>query len=130
MKKTAWVLTLILFFTACSKSGSDYVNNPDAPVYLHSSPVGASAKELLTSSTYQSLKIEILYMTGFAPDAAAISHLQSTLADVLNKPSGIKIVTKEIPGSSSGNFTVNDIISIEKNNRTAFTTGGEIAVCV
>ncbi len=117
-----------ILFVACNKSG--YVNNPNAPNSLHNRQVGASAKELLTSTTYQSLKIEILYMTGFAPDAAAINHMQATLAALLNKPSGITVVTTEISPSSNLNLSVNDIIEIEKNKRTAFTSGGQIAVCV
>lgn len=121
---------VILLFAGCSKSGTSYVNNPDAPDYLHNRTVGASAKELLASATYQSLKIEVLYMTGFAPDAAAINHLQTTLAGLLNKPSGITVVTKEIPAASATTLSVDDVILIEKNNRTAFTSNSQIAVSV
>ena len=129
--KTIFCLLLIsLLFADCSKSDTSYVNNPNAPDYLHNRAVGASANELLASSKYNSLKIEVQYMTGFAPDAAALNHLQSTLATLVNKPSGITIITKEIPASTNLALSVNDIITIEKNNRTAFTTGNEIAVYV
>jgi hypothetical protein len=39
-------------------------------------------------------------MTGFEPDTQAINHLQNFLANHINKPNGIKIVTKEIPPSA------------------------------
>lgn len=128
MKTVLQLLFVSVVFAACSKSDTSYVNNPDAPDYLHNRAVGASAKELLSASQYSSLKIEVQYMPGFQPDAAALNHLQSMLAGLLNKPSGITIITKEIPAAASQSLSVNDIISIEKKNRTAFTNGSELAV--
>ncbi len=125
-----FIIAIVIFFIGCSKSGSSYVNNPDIPDYLHNRPVGASGNELLSSSKYSSLKIEVQYMTGYQPDAAALNHLQTTLQALINKPSGISIVTKEIPASSSLALSVNDVYTIEKNNRTAFTSGSEIAVYI
>ncbi len=116
----------ILFFTACSKSS--YTNNPGIPDHLHNRPVGTSAGDLLSSSKYTSLKIEVQYMSGYQPDAAALAHLQETLAGLLNKPSGITVITKEIPAASNPALSVNDIYTIEKSNRTAFTNGNELAV--
>lgn len=130
MKTFLRLSIIILMFAGCSKSGTSYVNNQNVPDYLHNRAVGASAKELLASTTYQSLKIEILYMTGFAPDAAAINHLQATLAGLLNKPSGITIVTKEIAVASNTALSIDDVAQIEKTNRTVFTTGSQIAVSV
>ncbi|MEO5946691.1 MAG: hypothetical protein ABIP79_07715 [Chitinophagaceae bacterium] len=124
---------LILFafvISSCSKSSSSYVNNPDAQDYLHNRAVGASSNELLSGGKYTSLKIEVQYMTGFQPDAGALNHLQSLLGTLLNKPAGISIISKEIPASSNITLTVNDIITIEKNNRTAFTNGTELAIYI
>ena len=107
------LLLILIAFAACSKSSTSYVNNPNAPDQLHNRSVGASANELLSSNTYKSLKIEIQYMTGFAPDAGAVGYLQTFLGSLVNKPSGISIVTKEIAASSSQALSVNDIINIE-----------------
>jgi len=129
--RTHLKLPLILAaFAACSKSSTSYVNNPNAPDQLHNRSVGASAKELLSSNTYKSVKIEIQYMSGYAPDAGAIAHLQTFLSGLLNKPSGITVVTKEITALSTQVLSVNDIIEIERNNRTAFTSGDQIALYV
>jgi Metallo-peptidase family M12 len=117
-------------FIACSKSSTSYVNNPNAPDYLHNRPVGASANELLASTTYKSVKIEIQYMTGYAPDATAVNNLQAMLGNLLNKPSGITVVTKEVTPSSNTVLTIDQVSDIERNNRTVFTTGDQIALYV
>lgn len=130
MKTIFQFLVAIILLAGCSKSEDSYVNNPNAPDYLHNRAVGASANELLAASKYTSLKIEVQYMTGYQPDAAALSHLQSALSSLINKPAGITIVTKEIPAATNLTLSVNDVISIEKNNRTAFTNGTELAIYI
>lgn len=100
------------------------------PNSLHNRSVGASANELLSGSKFTSLKIEVQYMTGFAPDAAALNQLQSFLSNYLNKPSGISVVTKEIQPSANTTLSADQVHSIEKANRTAFTSGTEIAVYI
>jgi predicted Zn-dependent protease len=129
MKNFLIFLIAGLLIAGCNKSKDDYVNNPGASDF-HNRVIGASANEILSASKYTSLKIEIQYMTGYPPDAGALTHLQNTLAVLVNKPSGITIVTKEIPASTKTALSVNDIIDIEKNNRTAFTNGSELAICV
>ena len=130
MKLIPAIILTAFLISSCSKSSTSYVNNPGAPDYLHNRAVGASANDLLASNKYTSLKIELQYMTGYSPDAGALNHLQSLLTGLLNKPSGISIITKEIPASSNTSLSVNDIITIEKNNRTAFTTGTELAIYI
>lgn len=130
MKLFSVVTVFAFLLSGCSKSNSSYINNPDAPDHLHNRAVGASANELLSAGKYTSLKIEVQYMSGFQPDAGALSHMQSLLGTLLNKPGGISIITKEIPASANTTLSVNDIITIERNNRTAFTNGTELAIYI
>jgi len=123
-------LFLISLATACSKTTVSYTNNPNAPDYLHNRPVGASANEILSASKYSSLKVEVQYMSGFTPDAAALNLIQSYLNSLVNKPGGVTIVTREIPASSNTTLSVNDASIIEQANRTAFTTNSEIALYI
>ena len=67
-------------------------------------------------------------MTGYAPDASALGHLQNVLNTYLNKPSGITIVTKEIPASSSATLSIDQVKTIEEQNRTVFTSGDQLGV--
>ena len=123
------IIALALFlacFISCKKE-TTFSNNPGADD-LHNKAVGYSANQLLSPGTYKSIKIEVQYMTGYAPDAAALSHLQNVLNTYLNKPSGITIVTKEISASSSTTLSIDQIKTIEEQNRTVFTTGDQLGV--
>ena len=121
-----FTLALIAISFSCNKNDLD----PFSPELLHDRTVGASSNELLSSSKYKSLKIEVQYMTGFAPDNAALDQLKTFLSTYLNKPNGITIITKEIAVSSSTTLDTNGVSSIEKANRTAFSGSHEIAVYV
>lgn len=126
--KFAVFLCLVIFSFGCEKT-KEIVDSID-PNSLHNRAVGASANELLGSTKFTSLKVELQYMTGFAPDAAALSHLQNFLSTHLNKPGGVTIVAKEIPAADNTTLSTDDVHSIEKANRSAFTTNGQIAVYV
>ena len=90
--------------------------------------VGASAKDLLSSNIYTAVKIEIQYMPGFAPDATALNNLTSFFNNLVNKPGGVSVVQTQIVGSGKAVLSINDIAAIEKNNRTAYTSGNQLAV--
>lgn len=131
MKTYLKILCIAVLLAGCSKDDNgEYANNPDIPDQYHNRSTGASANELLSSSVYTSLKIEIQYMTGFAPDGAAISHAQSMLAGLVNKPAGISVVTKEISASGDQTFTSGEILDIERKNRTVFTSGDQLGLYV
>jgi len=129
-KEVVLIVVISLLIVCCQKSKTIYSNNPNAPEYLHNRSVGASANELLSATKYTSLKIEIQYMPGYAPDAGAVNHLQTTLNNLLNKPGGITIATTQIAATSNLTLSADDAWQIEKNNRTAFTTNDQIAIYV
>lgn len=128
--KTIIIFVSFLFISlAGCKKESAFVNNSGSGD-LNNRAVGASSNELLSSNQYVSLKIEIQFMPGYEPDAGAVTHLQNFLSTLVNKPSGITIVTKQIAASSSVSLTIDQVKDIEKNNRTAFSTGNQIAVYI
>jgi hypothetical protein len=126
------ILVPALFFSlllgGCSKSFS--IEDLTGPEALHSRTVGASAGELLKSEKYKSLKIEIQYMPGYAPDAAALDHLKSMLAGLVNKPGGITVHLKEIPAATTATLSAQDLVELEKQHRTVFSTGEAISVYI
>jgi len=111
---------VILAFTACRKdpviADRDYKT------------LGTSAHDLLSSSNYTSLLIQISYMPGFEPHATTLDSLNLFLNTYLNKPGGIKISEQSIAASGKSILTLNDIVAIEERDRTLFTNGNVIAV--
>jgi hypothetical protein len=130
MKTSVLAIAILIFvFAHCKKETTTFSNNPGAND-LHNKSVGFSANQLLSSTTYKSLKIEIQYMPNYVPDAAALTHLQNVLNTYINKPSGIVIVTKEIPASSSPILSIDQVRTIEEQNRTVFTSGDQLGVYI
>jgi hypothetical protein len=125
-KLTSAALVAALLFSACSKKDSTSSGLPDINE-ANNKIVGASAREFLTGQQYTSLKIEIQYMPGYAPDQSSVNNMVGFLNNLLNKPGGIQVTQTQIAGSGKANLTINDIATIEKNNRTAFTTGTQLA---
>jgi hypothetical protein len=67
-------------------------------------------------------------MPGFAPDAASLNNLTAFFNVLVNKPSGISIVQSVIAASGKTVLSLNDAATIEKNNRTASTSGSQPGV--
>ncbi len=118
------LLSSLLFLTQCRKD-----DLPDADA-LNNKSVGASAKEFLSATTYQSLNVEIAYMPGYAPDPTALGNLQAFLTGLVNKPGGISISQRVIPASGKSSLTLAEVREIEKNTRTVFTTGTSVGVFI
>lgn len=113
-------LAFSLGFASCQKQ--DIVGHNDYKT------LGSSAHNILVASPYSLLKIEIQYMPGFAPDSASVSNLINFLNDHINKPGGIQVVQTEIASSGKPVLSIDEIVSIEKNNRTVFTESNVLAV--
>lgn len=118
---------LIVLSFGCMRSIASEEDTIDVKA-LHGRTLGASARELLSAETYTSLKIEIQYMAGFAPDKDALYYLQNFLEQRLHKPRGIHIVLREIAPVADTVLTIRDAVEIERKNRTAFTNGKQLAV--
>jgi len=128
--KTALKAVLILSIViGCSKKEGGYIHS-SGYVDLNNRPVGATANELLSSSKFTSVTIEVQYMTGYQPDVAALNHLRTVLDSWVNKPGGITVITKEIPASPDSLLAVQDVVQIENNNRTVFTSGSTIGLYI
>ena len=120
------ILLSIVFFAQCSKKDS----TPNSSNNLNIKSVGASAKEFLSAGTYTSINVQLQYMPGFAPDAAALTNLTSFLNTLVNKPAGINFSQTPISASGKSVFSIEDISALEKANRTQFSNGNVLSVYV
>ncbi|MBC7868292.1 MAG: hypothetical protein H7X88_12225 [Gloeobacteraceae cyanobacterium ES-bin-316] len=115
----------ILLFSRCSKSDVSAAAGAS-----NNKNVGASARDLLSGDVYQSINLEILYMPGYLPDAAAINNLTSFINSLVKKPGGIQVTYKPIAASGKTTLTLEELRAIEKANRSVFTSGNAIGVCL
>ena len=124
MRTKAFIAAWLLFsIMACKKKETTYSPNKE----LNNKPVGASANDLLTSNRYKALRIEINYMPGYEPDMDAYVHLSNRLNAFLNKVD-ISIISGEIPAASSTTLSIDQIRTIEEQNRTVYNTDTMIGV--
>lgn len=128
LKSTFFVFLASFILLQCSKEKKTFINGNDGGSYNHNRSVGASSIDLLSDNTYTSLKIEIQYMPGFEPDAAAVNHMVSQLNARLNKPGGIAVVQKQIPAASETSLSASKVSDLELQHRTVFSTGTELGV--
>lgn len=123
---TRFISISILFLTiaGCSKndSGGSSTNNENRKA------VGASANDLLSSGRYNSVIIEIQYMPGYQPDGASVNNLVGFISLLCNKPGGITVQQTAIASGGKAVYTDADVLNIEKNNRTVFTSGSQLGI--
>ena len=91
---------------------------------------GGYAQEYAKSDKYQSLSIEVIYMTGFKPEEAALNNLKHGLISLLNKPQGIEFTYKEIAAQGKASYSLDDVKAIEIKNRTGGSIVGELYTSV
>lgn len=116
----------IVINSGCKKS--DTISNLPSINNANNKAVGASANDLLSASSFTSVKIEIQNMPGYQPDAASVNNLTAFLNALINKPGGVTVVQTQIASAGKTVYTLNDIATIEKDNRTVYTTGNQLGV--
>ena len=127
MNATILIVSFFLFATAgCKKS--DTISNLPSINNENNKALGASANDLLSASKYSSVIVEIQYMPGFQPDGASVNNLVNFINSLLNKPGGVSVIQTQIASAGKTVLTLNDIATIEKNNRTVYTSGSQLGV--
>ena len=69
-------------------------------------------------------------MPGYEPDAAVVANFTNFFNAFCNKPGGITVTQQQIPASGKATLTIDEIVKIEKANRTIFTKDNQVAIHV
>lgn len=123
------LVTCIAVAGACTSDATTPTSpDPDPEPYDHTRATGASAADLLSADSYDSLVVQVQYVEGHRPTDQGLATLHDFLTDRLNKPRGISIQVESISVASQASYTVEDVVALEQQHRTAFTEGSTLAI--
>ncbi|MBZ9631989.1 hypothetical protein LB465_14490 [Salegentibacter sp. LM13S] len=120
----------VLSFSCSSDSdkNDDGIGGIDKTANLQG--LGDSASHLLSDAEFTSMNIEIVHVNGFAPSETALANFKNFLEERTFKPDGINISLRAVPSSGKAPFSIDEIVEIEKETRTIYNAGDEIAVYI
>ncbi len=126
-KNLFFILLFLLLLSGCSTDDpSDTGIDKSANLKL----TGTSATDLLSDVIFTSIRVELVYVNGYAPSQATVDNLIQFLQDRTYKPGGINVFSRAVSSSGKAPFDINEIADIESTERTAFNAGDEIAVYI
>lgn len=128
IRSLACFFILFSFLYSCTNDGSDDDTGIDKTANLRS--LGSSANDLLSDERFTSMNIEIVYVNGYAPTTEALAEFKSFLESRVYKPDGIQITLRSVASSGKAPFEIDEIVDIEKEHRSAYNAGDEIAVFI
>ncbi|MEO1010933.1 MAG: hypothetical protein AAFX53_06470 [Bacteroidota bacterium] len=122
-----WAL-LAIAFLGCSSND----DGPQAPPVDRSANLratGASANQILSNSAFTRLQVEIAYVSGFRPTTAAMNNFTAFLRELTFKED-IEMVFKELPSPEEETLTLEEVVDLEEENRTAYNDGQTLAIYI
>ncbi|AUC83762.1 membrane metalloprotease [Lacinutrix sp. Bg11-31] len=125
---TAQILVVSCTTESDNSSSSTTGNNNTEDPTSHLQATGASSNDLLSSTTFNSMVVELVYVDGFEPSQSSVDNFVSFLESRTFKPNGISVEKRAITSPGNAPYTNAEIRSIEDINRTKFNTENEIAV--
>lgn len=123
-------LLFITLIFGCSKDENTTEENNQNTINknLNRQATGSSANDLLSSNTFKSMVIELVYVEGFEPTESTINNFVSFLESRTFKPNGITVEKRSIPSRGKTTFTIEEISEIEKQERKNYNSDNKIAV--
>ncbi len=134
MKKSKKFLSFLLIglFLACSSDdGPDPSGNPDDTIDKSGNllATGSSANDLLSNTNFDALLIEIAYVAGFRPTDEAMTNFEQFLRERTFKEN-IQITYNELSSPDEDDLTLQEVVDLENENRTAFNQDNVLAIYI
>ena len=122
-------LTIILSCSKDDESKASGANSSTTSVSTSNTlPAGQSANGLLSNAKFQSTVVEVVYVSGNEPQQASIDNFVNFLEERTNKPNGISVQKREITSPGLSPYSFEDLVNVEANFRTLFSSESQIAV--
>ncbi|MCV6630725.1 MAG: hypothetical protein OIF50_12810 [Flavobacteriaceae bacterium] len=115
---------------SCGKESNqeeDQQSNQNGTAHLKA--VGDSALDLLSANTFPNIVFDMVYPKDHKPSDQAITEFSEFVLKRTHKQTPTYKFT-EIPSQNQDNYSLQEIVDIEKKYRTAFNTDDTIAVFV
>lgn len=90
---------------------------------------GASANDILSNSNFDTLQIEIAFVTGFRPTDEAMNAFENYLR-VHTFKENIQLIFNELPSPNEETLELQEIADLEEENRTAYNNGNTLAIYI
>ena len=128
--KSFLVAYILVFTISCSKNSSES-DNSDTSVNKSANllATGDSARDILSNDNFDTLVIEIAYVTGFKPTESAITQFTDYLKEHTFKEE-IELVYTELSSPSEDELTLQEIADLETKNRTVFNIGSSLGIYI
>ena len=91
---------------------------------------GSSANDFLSNNNFKKIIVEFAYIEGYKPTETAKNNFKDFIESRVFKSSGIEFIEKEIPTTGKIEYTLDEIVNIEKEHRTKYNTNSTIALWV
>jgi hypothetical protein len=130
LKRLLSALLVISLVTGCRKDTVNTVPSGGPNSAVDKQATGSSARDLLTSTKYPILNIDIQYAPGMKPQDQSVTNLVNFLNTYLNKPGGINVTQTQVPSLGAATVSLDNIVSYENKNRIVYTSGNSIAVWI
>ncbi|MDV7140338.1 hypothetical protein R3X28_15710 [Maribacter sp. TH_r10] len=131
MKNRLWALLFIFFglINSCSKDSNDSVDQNKIDYSANYKTSGASANDILSNNTFDKLKIEIAYVTGYKPTTNAMTDFIAFLKKYSFKED-IELIYTELDSPNEEKLTLEEIDDLEKENRTIYNDGSTLGIYI
>lgn len=124
--KYFFLASLFVLNIACS---SDDDNGNSNSIPGNNLSLGRSAHDLLANDTFNNMEVEIVYPEGFAPETNSLIQLKNFL-ELHTYKTNITFIHRQIATPNGAPYTIDEIRTIEENNRTSFNTENTISVFI
>lgn len=130
IKKLLLIFVSVIFIQSCTTNTENPYEIDGIDRSANFKGTGSSGQDILSDMNFTSLYIEIVYETGARPDDSALSIFRNFLESRIYKPDGIEINLRLVEASNRSPFDGEDIKAVERESRTAFNAGDELAIWI
>ena len=127
------ILVCSILFSCASEEAEQIIDPTTGDtmnVATNRQKTGSSANDLLSANTFDKMIVEIAFIEGFRPRQEALDNFKNFIEERTFKTAGVTFIEKEILATGKTEYTLDEVVTIEKENRTKYNANSTIAVWV